>query len=168
MRQHVPELDRNLSNDEFLDLIVDCFHSVIFGTVDQNGDPHTNIIDIDFNEDGRLIFATTNQKSFYRHTKGHNKVSITALRGRETLTSIGFTLEGYVDEVSPQYLERIYKIKPQMHHIYANKTKDMNTLRAFALTPIIGSVYDLRFDHVFQKQFDFVNVPSKMQVEILE
>lgn len=61
MRQHVPELDRNLSNDEFLDLIVDCFHSVIFGTVDQNGDPHTNIIDIDFNEDGRLIFATTNQ-----------------------------------------------------------------------------------------------------------
>lgn len=55
MRQHVPELDRNLSNDEFLDLIVDCFHSVIFGTVDQNGDPHTNIIDIDFNEDGRLI-----------------------------------------------------------------------------------------------------------------
>ena len=30
MRQHVPELDRNLSNDEFLDLIVDCFHSVIF------------------------------------------------------------------------------------------------------------------------------------------
>lgn len=41
MRQHVPELDRNLSNDEFLDLIVDCFHSVIFGTVDQNGDPHT-------------------------------------------------------------------------------------------------------------------------------
>lgn len=72
------------------------------------------------------------------------------MRGRETLTSIGFTLEGYVDEVSPQYLERIYKIKPQMHHIYANKTKDMNTLRAFALTPIIGSVYDLRFDHVFQ------------------
>lgn len=137
MRQHVPELDRNLSNDEFLDLIVDCFHSVIFGTVDQNGDPHTNIIDIDFNEDGRLIFATTNQKSFYRHIKGHNKVSITALRGRETLTSIGFTLEGYVDEVSPQY-------------------------------SIIGSVYDLRFDHVFQKQFDFVNVPSKMQVEILE
>lgn len=60
MRQHVPELDRNLSNDEFLDLIVDCFHSVIFGIVDQNGDPHTNIIDIDFNEDGRLIFATTN------------------------------------------------------------------------------------------------------------
>src|SRR5699024_1432947 len=134
MRQHVPELDRNLSNDEFLDLIVDCFHSVIFGTVDQNGDPHTNIIDIDFNEDGRLIFATTNQKSFYRHIKGHNKVSITALRGRETLTSISFTLEGYVDEVSPKYLKRIYKIKTQIHHITANKYNEIYSLQYFALS----------------------------------
>lgn len=68
MRQHVPELDRNLSNDEFLDLIVDCFHSVIFGTVDQNGDPHTNIIDIDFNEDGRLIFARSHFIAILRDT----------------------------------------------------------------------------------------------------
>lgn len=35
MRQHVPTLDRNLTNNDFLDLIVACFHSAIFGTVDQ-------------------------------------------------------------------------------------------------------------------------------------
>ena len=59
MRQHVPNLDTNLTNNDFLDLIVSCFHSAIFGTVDQNGEPHTNIVDIDFNEDGRLIFAAS-------------------------------------------------------------------------------------------------------------
>ena len=157
MRQHVPELTDDIGNDEFLDLIVDCFHSAIFGTVDENGEPHTNVIDIDFNENGRLIFATTNQKSFYRNLKRHNRVSFTALRGRETLTSVGFTLQGYVDEISPSYLNKIFEIKPEMHHIYANKTEDFDTLRAFALTPVIGSVYDLRDKKVFQKQFDFIN-----------
>lgn len=65
MRQHVPKLTDDISNNEFLDLIVDCFHSAIFGTVDENWESHTNVIDIDFNENERLIFATTNQKSFY-------------------------------------------------------------------------------------------------------
>lgn len=48
-----------------------------------------------------------------------------------------------------------------MHHIYANKTEDFDTLRAFALTPVIGSVYDLREKKVFQKQFDFINQNKK-------
>lgn len=50
MRQHVPKLTDDISNNEFLDLIVDCFHSAIFGIVDENGEHHTNVIDIDFNE----------------------------------------------------------------------------------------------------------------------
>ncbi|MDH5100078.1 pyridoxamine 5'-phosphate oxidase family protein [Lactobacillus kefiranofaciens] len=157
MRQHVPQLTDELTNKQFLDLIVDCFHSVVFGTVDQNGDPHTNIIDIDFNEDGRLIFATTNHKNFYRNLKIHNRVSMTAMRGRESLSSIGFTLEGYVNEISPAYLDKIKAIKPALHRIYDNRAEDLNTLRPFALTPIIGSIYDLRSERTFQKQFDFVN-----------
>lgn len=117
MRQHVPSLDTDLTDNDFLDLIVSCFHSAIFGTVDQNGEPHTNIVDLDFNEDGCLIFATTNQKNFYRNIKGNNRVCLTALRGIETLNSVGFTLKGYVDEISPSYLEKIFEIKPEMHHI---------------------------------------------------
>lgn len=97
------------------------------------------------------------RKVFIANLKRHNHVSITALRGRETLTSVGFTLQGYVDEISPSYLNKIFEIKPKMHHIYANKTEDFDTLRAFALTPVIGSVYDLRDENVFQKQFDFIN-----------
>ncbi len=110
MRQHVPKLTDDISNNEFLDLIVDCFHSAIFSIIDENGEPHTNVIDIDFNENERLIFATTNQKSFYRNLKRHNHVSITALHGRETLTSVGFTLQGYVDEISPSYLIKFLRL----------------------------------------------------------
>lgn len=35
MRKEVPQLDNSLTNDEFLQLIVDSFQSVVFGTVDQ-------------------------------------------------------------------------------------------------------------------------------------
>ncbi|WP_308557051.1 pyridoxamine 5'-phosphate oxidase family protein [uncultured Lactobacillus sp.] len=157
MRQHVPSLDNNLTNDDFLDLIIACFHSVIFGTVDQNGEPHTSIVDLDFREDNRLIFATTNKKNFYRNIKGNNRVCLTALRGRDIPSSVGFTLKGYVDEISPSYLDEILEIKPELRHIYDDKTEDLDALRAFALTPILGSVYDLRNGRVFQKQFDFVN-----------
>lgn len=38
-----------------------------------------------------------------------------------------------------------------------SKTEDYDTLRAFALTPVIGFIYDLRDENVFQKQFDFIN-----------
>lgn len=58
---------------------------------------------------------------------------------------------------SPSYIDKILEIKPEMHRIYANKTKDINTLRPFALTPVLGSVYDLREGRAFQKQFDFMN-----------
>lgn len=71
--------------------------------------------------------------------KGKNRVCLTALRGRETLSSVGFTLKGYVDEISPSYLKKILEIKPEMHRIYANKTEDLDTLSAFALTPVLGS-----------------------------
>ena len=69
MRKPVPMLDSHLSGDEFLKLIVDSFQSVVFGTVDQNGDPHTNVADIEVLDGNRLIFATTYQKPFYQRLK---------------------------------------------------------------------------------------------------
>lgn len=65
-------LNNQLSNDEFLQLIVDSFQSVIFGTVDENGDPHTNVADIEVRDGDLLIFATTYQKAFYNRLKHHS------------------------------------------------------------------------------------------------
>lgn len=69
-------------------------------------------------------------------------------------------MQGYVDEISPSYLNKIFEIKPEMHHIYANKTEDFDTLRAFALTPVIGSVYDLR-EKSFSKAIRFYQPKQK-------
>lgn len=155
MRREVPMLDNSLTNDEFLQLIVDSFQSVVFGTVDQNGDPHTNVADIEIRDQDKLIFATTYQKAFYNRLKNHPQISITALKGNETLDSLGLTLDGIVEEVDQKYLDQIFTTRPEMQRISANHSERRSILRPFAITPIVGSIYDLRRQPIFQMGFKF-------------
>jgi uncharacterized pyridoxamine 5'-phosphate oxidase family protein len=155
MRTEVPMLDQSLSNEEFLQLIVDSFQSVVFGTVNQAGDPYTNVADIEVKDGQKLIFATTYQKAFYQRLKGHPRISITALKGPETLSSVGFTLNGIAKEVDLKYLDQIFAQRPEMQQISANQSERRSLLRPFAITPLSGSIYDLRQQPIFQKGFVF-------------
>lgn len=157
MRKEVPQLDNTLSNDQFLQLILDCFQSVVFGTVDENGNPHTNVADIEIKDGGQLIFATTYQKAFYSRLKNHPHVSITALKGDETLNSVGLTLDGEAHETDRKYLDQIFATHPEMNQISANHSERRSLLRPFALMPFVGSIYDLRQQPIFQKAFKFNN-----------
>lgn len=69
MRKAVPKLDDSLTNDQFLNLIVESFQSVLFGTVNKIGNPITNVADIEVKDANRLIFATAYQKAFYDRLK---------------------------------------------------------------------------------------------------
>lgn len=155
MRKEVPTLSNNLTKDEFLDLIVNSFQSVVFGTVDENGDPFTNVADIELKVEDKLLFSTTYQKAFYQRLKNHPRISITALKGNETLDSIGFTLNGIAKETDIKYLDEIFAQHPEMKQISANHSERKEILRVFAITPISASIYDLRQQPIFQKVYKF-------------
>lgn len=156
MRKEVPELNANLTKDQFLDLIVESFQSVVFATVDSHGDPVSNVADIELKDGGKLIFATTYEKPFYQRLKNHPVVSITALKGDETMNSVGLTLNGKVEEVDRKYLDQIFAARPEMNRISGeNHSERREILRPFAITPTDGSVYDLRQSPIFQKHFEF-------------
>lgn len=155
MRKDIPMLDDSLTNDQFLSIIVESIQSVIFGTVDQNGNPHTNVADIEIKDGNKLIFATTYQKAFYERLKNHPRISITGLRGDETLSSVGFTLDGIAEEVDKKYLDQIFEERPEMKQISSNHSERRSLLRPFAITPINGSIYDLRQQPIFQIAFNF-------------
>lgn len=156
MRKAVPQLSNELSADEFLKLIVDSFQSVIFGTVDEFGDPHTNVADIELLDNGQLIFATTYEKPFYRRLINHPRISITALKGNETMDSVGFTLTGSARLADMGYLDQIFAMHPEMNRISGeNHSERRELLRPFAITPESGSIYDLRQTPIFQKGFKF-------------
>lgn len=155
MRKEVPMLNDKLSKDQFLQIIVASFQSVVFDTVDKNGDPHTNVADIELKDNDRLIFSITYQKAFYDRLKNHPRISITAFRGNETLDSVGFTLDGIAKEVDEKYLDKIFALHPEMKKISANHSERRSILRSFAITPLAGSIYDLRQQPIFQKGFKF-------------
>lgn len=156
MRSQIPVFSHQLSNDEFLQLIPDAFQSVVFGTVDAAGNPRTNVADIELKADDRLIFATSYQKPFYQRLKGHPQISLTALRGDETLNSVGFDLIGIASEVGAKYLDQIFQQHPEMQQISGhNHSERRALLRAFAIKPLRGSIYDLRQDPIFQQRLTF-------------
>lgn len=155
MRKAIPTLSDKLSKDEFLSLIVDSFQSVVFGTVDQNGDPFTNVADIELKIEDKLLFSTTYQKAFYQRLINHPRISITALKGDETLSSVGLTLNGIAQETNQKYLDEIFKKHPEMNQISANYSERKEILRVFAITPINASIYDLRQQPIFQKAYKF-------------
>lgn len=156
MRKEVPKLTNHITNEDFLRLITDSFQSVVFGTVDQDGNPLTNVADIELYDNGQLIFATTFEKPFYQRLKNHPQISITALRGEETMSSVGITLTGIAKEVDRAYLDRIFSARPEMARISGENFSERRAiLRPFAITPLRGSVYDLRQSPIFQKSFNF-------------
>lgn len=154
MREQVPTLDSSLSKEEFLNLIPAAFQSVVFGTI-ANGRPYTNVADIELCLDGKLYFATTYEKSFYQRLQAQPYVSITALKGEETMSSVGFTLNGTVKEVDLSYLDKIYDQHPEMLEINKTDSERRELLRPFEITPTDGFVYDLRQTPIFQKAFTF-------------
>lgn len=155
MRSSIPIFTRKLTNDEFLQLIPDAFQSVIFGTVDADGNPRTNVADIELKDGDQLIFATTYQKPFYQRLKSHPQISITALKGDETLNSVGFDLVGIAKEVDRHYIDLIFQQHPEMSQISSNHSERRSLLRPFAIQPLWGSIYDLRQDPIFQQHLTF-------------
>lgn len=71
------------------------------------------------------------------------------------MSSVGFTLNGTVEEVDLSYLDLIYASHPEMLEINKTESERRELLRPFAITPIDGFVYDLRQTPIFQKGFKF-------------
>lgn len=156
MRNAVPKLNDSLTQDQFLDLIVNCFQSVVFATVDKNNNPISNVADIEIRDGNQLIFSTTYQKPFYQRLKNHPIISITTLKGDETMNSVSLTLNGTVHEVEQKYLDEIFAKRPEMKRISGeNYSERREILRPFAIIPNNGTVYDLRVSPIFQKYFEF-------------
>ncbi|KRL20184.1 hypothetical protein FC37_GL000300 [Lactobacillus gallinarum DSM 10532 = JCM 2011] len=121
------------------------------------GHPRSNAADIELvDKQNRLIFSTIVNGAFYNRLKKHPFISITGLKGTETMNSVAVTVNGKVEEVDDSYMDQIYQAHPEMVEIdSADSRSSRSTLRPFAITPIDGSVYDLRQKPVFQKHFNF-------------
>lgn len=127
---------------EYLKYIVEQIHSTVVATVDENGLPVTCVIDMmDYDEDG-LYFLTAKGKRFYDRLKARGYLSLTGMKGPDTLHCVSVSLGGKVREIGPDRLERLFQKNPYMNEIYPTAAS-RTALTVFQIYEGNGEWFDL-------------------------
>lgn len=91
-----------MKTSEILNILQKDIHTVIIATVDENDYPITCAIDLMLYEDDTLYFLTARGKAFYQRLMFHPFVSLTGIKGNDTLSSIAISLQGKVKNIKPE------------------------------------------------------------------
>ena len=75
-----------MSAEKYLQMIQRDIHSVVFATTDEKHFPVTCVIDIMLSDKDGLYFLTAIGKAFYKRLKNQPIVSITGMKGTDTLS----------------------------------------------------------------------------------
>lgn len=122
--------------------------SVISTSVDNK--PHSRIIDIMHYDTSGVYFMTCQSKPFYRQLMDNNYINITVMN--EDYVQV--RLEGRVEPLSKDYIDKMVALNPELGHLFDNKTESM---QAFGLKNGMGEIFDLsgRQRKMYRKRFSF-------------
>ena len=82
-----------------LRFLVDRIHTTVLATIGSDGYPHTCAVDMMHFDDEGVYFLTARGKGLYRRLKQNPLVSITGVRGEDTMSSVAISLVGDVEEL---------------------------------------------------------------------
>ena len=140
----------------YLKYLTEEIHSTVMATVDENGLPVTCAIDImDCDENG-LYFLTARGKNFYARLKRDGYVSLTGMKGTDTLSYIAISVSGMVEEVGSDYLNRLFEKNRYMYEIYPTK-ESRKALTVFRIYDGCGEWFDLSKKPIERDSFSFGN-----------
>lgn len=129
-------------------------HSVVFATLDEQNRPATCVIDLMLADENGLYFLTAKGKAFYSRLKRNPFVSLTGVRGKDTLSSQFITLRDKVREIRRGRLAEIFSANPYMAEIYPQEASRA-ALTVFQLYTGSGEYFDLSQTPVFRESFSF-------------
>ncbi len=145
---------------DYLRYIVEEVHTVIVATVDDGGLPVTSAIDMmDYDESG-LYFLTAKGKSFYSRLKDKGYMSLTGIKGEDTMSCVAVSVRGNVREVGSDYLPRLFAKNPYMNEIYPTE-QSRQALTVFKLCEGSGEWFDLSKKPIERASFSFGNAKEK-------
>lgn len=143
-----------MSAENYLRMIQQDIHSVVFATTDEKNFPVTCVIDIMLADKEGLYFLTAKGKAFYERLKKQPVISITGMKGTDTLSSKSITLRGETREIGQQRLSEIFEKNPYMKEIYPNAAS-RTALTVFQIYKGSGEFFDLSQKPIFREQFSF-------------
>ena len=140
----------------YLKYLTEEIHSTVMATVDENGLPVTCAIDImDCDENG-LYFLTARGKNFYARLKRGKYVSLTGMKGTDTLSCVAISVRGKVEEVGSDYLNRMFEKNSYMSEIYPTK-ESRKALTVFRIYDGCGEWFDLSKKPIERADFSIGN-----------
>ncbi len=140
----------------YLKYLTEEIHSTVMATVDENGLPATCAIDImDYDENG-LYFLTARGKNFYARLKRSGYVSLTGMKGTDTISCVAISVRGKVEEVGSDYLNRMFEKNSYMSEIYPTK-ESRKALTVFRIYDGCGEWFDLSKKPIERASFSFGN-----------
>lgn len=143
-----------MQKTDFFRIICEDIHSTVIATVDNNGLPVTCVIDImDYDNDG-LYFLTAKGKNFYDRLKNRKYLSLTGIKGKDTMHCVSVSLRGKVQEIGKKRLKRLFEKNPYMNEIYPDE-KSQSALTVFQLYEGTGEWFDLSKKPIERRSFMF-------------
>ena len=143
-----------MDTKDYLHYIVDEIHSVVVATIDSEGLPVTCVIDIMLADDDSLYFLTAKGKSFYDRLTANPNISLTGMKGADTMSSQSVTIRGAVRELSGELLPKLFERNPYMMDIYPNE-QSRSALTVFQIYKGSGELFDLSQKPMFRQSFSF-------------
>lgn len=142
---------------DFLKILVEDIHSTVVATVDDNNLPVTCVIDMmDYDENG-IYFLTAKGKQFYKRLINRKYLSLTGKIGKDTMSSKSISFQGYVKEIGPTYLERLFTKNKYMEEIYPN-VESRKALSVFLIYKGTGEYFDLSCKPIRRESFTLGNI----------
>lgn len=138
----------------YLEYLVNEIHSTIVATVDENGLPVTCAVDMMDADENGLYFLTAKGKSFYKRLVQSGYLSLTALKGESTMTSVAVSVRGKVKEIGSERLPVLLEKNPYMLEIYPTD-ESRQALTVFQLYEGEGEWFDLSKKPIERAGFTF-------------
>lgn len=149
-----------MNAEDFFRVIVDDIHTTIVATADDGGRPITAAIDMmAYDRDG-LYFLTAKGKNFYSRLKKHGYLSLTAIKGKDTLSRLSITIRGYVEDIGGEMIPYLFERNQYMYGIYPDE-ESRKALAVFRIYKGLGELFDLSKHPIWRESFSFGGAEEK-------
>ena len=145
---------------EYLSFVVNEIHTTVVATVDDEGLPVTAAIDMMDCDENSLYFLTAKGKGFYDRLIKRGFLALTAMKGKDTMSSVAVSIRGKVRELGYNKIPELFAKNPYMHDIYPTK-EAMRALIVFQIYEGTGEWFDLSKKPIERASFTFGGAAQK-------
>ena len=126
----------------------------MLATIGRDRYPHTCAVDMMHRDESGIYFLTARGKDLYRRLTENPHISLTGIKGDDTMSSVALSLVGDVVEVGPGYLDVLLKENPYMLDIYPTEAS-RSALTVFRIHRGSGEWFDHSKKPIERAEYSF-------------